>query len=589
MKNSGNAYKRIISNIGLFVSELKGFLLDQYESSVTHTFVDRVGIRKKTLPFRRKALSSIEKIRAVTLYSRIVSSMLAVSSRVYGTFLLTFGLYIMLVYLVKRFALTVDFGSFSDVLLSCCMMLSALPIFFVDRSMSSLIRSSRFTNYIITKIIGIRPAKLKANEKNGSGYITALILGLLCGSLTIFYSPFKILLVIAIILAVMIVFASPESGVTLLLLLLPFLNNTSLVCAVSVVLASLAWKTFTLKRTLHFKSIDYAVLLFSALVLVFGILSLRWPDGIVSSLKLLAFIMSFFAVTQLVTNSDMFYCCIRSMLVGNLLASVITLIQFLPSVEAVPYTQYIVINFTPEYSVVMMIVISLPLLLGRLYYTSSKTVATIAFLISVAAIALSKPDSYWFVAVAVFFVTLYAVSKRGFLIVLFLSLTGVAATNYFIADSLRASALETLTVVFAPLKELFENAFNTTHLFEGVGFGEVSYRFVNTTADKLATLPKSTFSYVLASGGVMTALTYMFVLFGTAVNSINAMVYGNDKKLKIMIKVLSCSIFGLLLESVYENIFSGGAMTLMFWLLLGLICTGNNILENQVSRDVYIV
>ena len=55
--------------------------------------------------------------------------MLSASSRVYGTFLLTFGLYILLIFLVKRFAFSEMGEDQSDVILACGLILAGLPIF----------------------------------------------------------------------------------------------------------------------------------------------------------------------------------------------------------------------------------------------------------------------------------------------------------------------------------------------------------------------------------------------------------------------------------------------------------------------------
>lgn len=589
MNDSGNAYKRIVSSICQAVSEFKEFIGDQFKASATNSMIERTGIVKQSIDLRRKAVRSIEQTKFAKAYYTLSSNMLAVSSRVYGTFLLTFGLYIILVYLVKHFAFSEMGEELADIVLSGAMILAALPIFIIDRSLSSLLRSSRLTGYLLTKVFGIRSAMLKPCESTGKGYVAALILGLVCGSLTIFFSPFSVLTLLVVILAVMVVLGSPEFGVTLLLFLIPFLNDNALLFAVSVVLVSLLFKVFTLKRTLHFKGIDYAVLLFCVLVFFFGVFSYRQPSGIKSAISLFTFALSYFAVSQLVTTSQMFFCCVRSFLISNLITSIITLLQFLSGVEAIPYTEYIAINFQSDYSVVMLIVVALPLLLGRIYYASSKMIATIALLIATFAIALLPPDSYWLTAVVVFFISLFVISKKGFLVVFFIAFAGIAAYNFFLSEEMRLASVEIINTVLHPFKALINSeAMLFTHSFEGVGFGNSSYIFANIS-NELQTVPSpiSSFSYLFTSGGIITALTYVVILVTNAVNSVSACYNGTSKRLKIMVKVFSCSAIGMIIEGFSRNYFIGDRLTLFFWLIFGLIAAGNNCLEKEDTVDAY--
>ncbi|MBP3388112.1 MAG: hypothetical protein J6L23_06190 [Clostridia bacterium] len=590
MNSSGGEYKRIVSSICNAVSGFCEFLGEQFNSSALNSAIERLGLGTRSIELRRKCVRAIEKTTVAKAYSGLVSNMLSASSRVYGTFLLTFGLYILLIFLVKRFAFSEMGEDQSDVILACGLILAGLPIFIIDRSISTLLRSSKITSYLLTKVFAVRGATLKPCEKTGVGYVASLILGLLCGSLTIFFSPLTIFLILVVVLMAMLVLASPESGVALLFMLLPFLDTLPLLFAVIIVLLSLIRKVLSLKRTLHFKAIDYTVLIFSFLVLVFGTLSFRIPDGFKNSMILLVFVLSYFAVTQLVVNNETFYCCIRSFLLGNLITSLITILQFISSIDHVPYSKYIIINFTPEYSVVMLIVIALPLMLGRMQYASSKLVAATAFLLTTAALVLCPPDSYWFVAIITFFVAVFTVSKKGFLVVLFITLASVAAGNFFLPESIRATVIDSLLQMIEPYKAYFNAPYATyTHLFEGVGYGDVSFNFSTVMLDPTTVQkPISSLSYLLSSGGVVTALSYLSILVGVIMNTMTSLHRGIKRKMKTIIKMLSCALFAMLLESTCRNYQGGNTLTLMFWLVLGLMVAGNNCLDKEDSVNSYI-
>lgn len=590
MNDSGSEYKRIISSVCNATSGFCEFLGEQFKNSAFYSAIERAGIKTRSIDLRRKYVKKIENTPFAKAYTSLISNMLAASTRVYGTFFLTFGLYILLVFLVKKFAFSEMGEEFGDVILACGMILAGLPIFFVDRSISMLLRTSKITNYILTKLFAVRPAMLKPCEKKNVGYVAALILGLVFGSLTIFFSPLKIFMVIVVALMIMLVLASPESGIALLCLLLPFMDETPLLVAVCAILVSLLWKVFTLKRTFHFKTIDYAVLTFALFVFVFGLLSYRQPDGLKSALTLGVFILSYFAVTQLAVNNETFYCLIRSFLVGNLITSLMTLLQYVSNIEYVPYSEYIVIDFIPKYSIMMVLVVALPLLLGRIQYASSKLVAGITFLFTVAALILNEPDSYWMTALVVFFVAVFLVSKKGFLVVLFISFASVAVCNFFLPEAVKTIVGGAFASMLEPYKIMFaSNSTTFTELFSGVGFGDASFKFSTSELDpSIVQKPIGSLAYILSSGGIVTVMSYLFVLVGTALNTVNSLSRSNNKKMKIITKMLSCSMFAMLIESLCRNFQTGGTETLMFWLVLGLIVAGNNCLDKEDTVDVYM-
>ena len=184
---------------------------------------------------------------------------------------------------------------------------------------------------------------------------------------------------------------------------------------------------------------------------------------------------------------------------------------------------------------------------------------------------------------------LFAISKKGFLAVLFILFAGVAACNFFMSEEMRTMITGMLGNVIEPYKAIFESEhIYTSNLFQGVGFGSISYRFANVSADiNSVTSPISSFAYLLTSGGVITAITYIAVLLTCGVTTISAVHNGTNKRLKIVIKAMTCSMLGLLIEGICRNHFAGDRTTLIFWLILGMLMAGNNCLEKEDTVDAY--
>ena len=205
-----------------------------------------------------------------------------------------------------------------------------------DVKMGSVILSTFFERVLGTK--GELTEELRnrnSDLRNGVLYNRLLhsvliLLGIGCGVLSAFISPFWILLVLAVLLLGATVIGTPEAGLILTVFLLPFfslfgqysalysggksfeslsevaasIGLPTLILAACVLLTAVSFfiKVLRKKRLFHFKLIDAAVLLVAAVVAVYGFLPNPSAGSLIETLLFITFMTIYFLTSNLLRN-----------------------------------------------------------------------------------------------------------------------------------------------------------------------------------------------------------------------------------------------------------------------------------------------
>lgn len=320
----------------------------------------------------------VESSGIVGAYRRGINGILCSQVRDIGVFLLSFGLFSLISTLLKAFMF--DYVSDATELSFICvaaMLIISLPMLFSKRSVASKLSESAAFSSLLSGLLGISPLALRTKLMPRAHSAIALALGTVAGSLSFVFQPVNILWTVLLATGAMTVLYSPESGLLLAIILLPFAPYTAVRIVATASAVSYLLKLLRGKRNMSISATDSVVLLFAAAcICAFG------PGQAAS---LFAASLVYLLAVNLLRSSDLFEKGINALSVGLFLPSFFAATSSVCALFGVTLTDYIpAITFFESDSVAMITLVSAPVSLFALHKSKRRltTVASLLFFIS---------------------------------------------------------------------------------------------------------------------------------------------------------------------------------------------------------------
>lgn len=320
----------------------------------------------------------VESSGIVGAYRRGINGILCSQVRDIGVFLLSFGLFSLISTLLKAFMF--DYVSDATELSFICvaaMLIISLPVLFSKRSVASKLSESAAFSSLLSGLLGISPLALRTKLTPRAHSAIALALGTVAGSLSFVFQPVNILWTVLLATGAMTVLYSPESGLLLAIILLPFAPYTAVRIVATASAVSYLLKLLRGKRNMSISATDSVVLLFAAAcICAFG------PGQAAS---LFAASLVYLLAVNLLRSSDLFEKGINALSVGLFLPSFFAATSSVCALFGVTLTDYIpAITFFESDSVAMITLVSAPVSLFALHKSKRRltTVASLLFFIS---------------------------------------------------------------------------------------------------------------------------------------------------------------------------------------------------------------
>ena len=275
-------------------------------------------------PMRRVVSRRLDECCAVNLVRRLTDYLLRCRLRVYGTFLLTFG-----IYAAATFLLTLlgegSAPSLSDVLVALCCMGAAIPLLLSEQTLSEALLSSAL-GMRLAAILGIRRESLRAEGKTGRSNL-AFIAGMVLGSLTLFVPTLYVAAAGLALFAAYRVFATPELGVLTLFFAMPFLPTMLLVALVCYTALCYAVKLLLGKREFHLLPVDAAALAFAVCLGFAGLFSFS-AGSRKPALVLICFLLGYILTVSLIRTREWLKRCTWASVAAASLVSLYGIYQY---------------------------------------------------------------------------------------------------------------------------------------------------------------------------------------------------------------------------------------------------------------------
>ena len=282
---------------------------------------------KKT---RRTIAKALESSPFVSVTPKIADFLLRVSLRDYGIALLTLAIFTCGIFFMQD--LTHIFSSSLMFLITgIAMGVIALPMLLSKKSLSRSLIQSKATYMLLFKFLGASEENYTASADQSihTSPSIALISGMILCVISYFIGPLWTIGIIFIIYFAYQVLLTPEMGIIIVILALPF--NSYLIMSVMGLYVSFCYaiKCVVGKRTFKFEYIDFWVIVMM-LVLVYSVfVSFDFYSSMKDMLYMLCLILSFFMVSNLIRSKEWYKRCILAICTSSTVASAIAIAQFI--------------------------------------------------------------------------------------------------------------------------------------------------------------------------------------------------------------------------------------------------------------------
>ena len=243
----------------------------------------------------------IEESLLLRLFGRSIKRLFRYRLRTFGFFIATFGLYTAAFSLVQVLLAgeNITIPEHPELLFAMGLICFSLPLLLSKATLWEALCGTP-AGGLILEILGYTPDQVRLLGAGGpAGRMSAaFILGILCGVLTFFISPWWIPAALVVLLYACLVLYKPEIGVLTLFFAMPFLPTMALAGLVIYIFFCYALKLLRGKRSIHVEPLDVMVMAFAVVLFFGGTISLS-SGSLKPALLFICFLMGYFEVVWL--------------------------------------------------------------------------------------------------------------------------------------------------------------------------------------------------------------------------------------------------------------------------------------------------
>lgn len=292
-------------------------------------FRDMGGFVKWLHKLRLKFSEGIETSFFHGLFDKLCLAFITTSLKYFGNFLLSFSFYSIVIGFVRSFIPVFSVPDLSFFVVCGCIIILALPLVSSKQSLAKALTTGRISRLLIFEVFGYKDEMFEHPQKKSKLRANVAILsGMAAGLLTFAFHPIY-LVVFAVMLALMLmIFSSPEVGVLLTILMIPFsafFPHSTIALLVFVLISTVSYcvKLVRGKRIFRLEILDLFVIFFSAVMLMSGMITAGGKDSFYSALLSVTLILGYFLTVNLIRTEKWLERC-----VGALTAS-LTVVAFM--------------------------------------------------------------------------------------------------------------------------------------------------------------------------------------------------------------------------------------------------------------------
>lgn len=602
------------------VGGLFGYIFSSYYSELSayhngfifHNFKSGSKLRRVLRSIRGYLSRSFETSFALRKLRRGVCGLADVSAKTYGRFAFSFGIYTLLFYFIKLLVPTLGVANTDNLYIGIIICIVSIPLFTSDGSLAEIAFTSRITKFIFSDAFGYRDEafehKNPTNRRSSSA--KPMFLGLTLGVLTFFINPMIIIGLIAIFVAVSLIVISPEIGVLLSLLGLPFFSLVEYPAILLTVITLITTVSYCIKlirgkRVIRFEIIDFAVVTFIAILYFSGRITVGGYSSYLSALIACYMMLGYFLVANLVRTWKWLHRCIYALVISGTITAAIGVLQYALGFAVndwldVDYFGNIYGRATatfdnPNYlAAYLAIVFPFALyLFTRVKGIRSKLLSAISCILIVFCTVFTWCRAAWIAMIACFIIYLVIITRKSFKYFLAVfAATPLAA--FLVPDNVLQRFLSignladssTLYRVYT-WRSCMELA--SDYLWGGIGYGQSAFERIYPqyayAGIEAAVHSHNLYLQIVITTGIGGIICFALVAFFFAQNCLSYVNSPYDRSSSLITSASLMSVISMLIMGLFDFVWYNNSVFFMFWvaLALGVACT--RVGTRELARD----
>ncbi len=592
----GQRLRSAIANsaIGHFASSYDS-VNDTFHDSVTYTALSRVVRFEKLSKWRNQTAYAFDNSFTRRSAMSFTRALRHCSVRFWGVLMLTFSLYVVLMYLIRKFGGFFHSASTSYLVVGGVLLLLSVPLLFdKKRTLGRALLDSSFFSWLLFDFFELRYESFRDTASLQNKTSTAFILGMALGCLTFFVSPLWIILFLGLLLYLYMALVSPESAFLVTLFALPLLSffehpTVALCVLVLCILLGYAFKVFRKKRVFHFGMLELSVALF-ILCIFFG--GMRNAGDKVSSESLVMTLLAcgFFLALNLLRTKDMIKHAARALALSGVICAMFGIAE---SVLGMASLDWLDIEMFSSIKGRAVSFFENPNVLGTyLCICAPLSLAVMSF-------SLEVKKTRWFIGFCAIIVCSVLTWSRGAWIGIIVSVLVMLATtrHFFVTVFSVALCLpfaayiipSSVTERFVSIGDLADSStayrmniwrgcFDMAHEygFGGIGVGEDAFnrmypQFAIAGTDA-AQHAHSLWLQILIMLGICGFILFAVMLFFFAQRAFSGLKVDSDKDMRYLLAACFSGVVGILVCGLFDYSWYNYRVYFVFFAVMGLAC-----------------
>ena len=517
--------------------------------------------------------------------------------RFYGVMLLTFSLYVVLMYLIRRFGMFYT-APMSYIVVSIVTALISLPLVFEkEKTLGAALLESKFFSWLLFDFFELRYENFRNKSKPIRRTSVAFILGMVFGCLTFFVSPVALILVGGLVLFFYVSLVSPEASLLISLFSIPFLSyfdhpTAVLGVLVGCMIIGYTVKVFRRKRLFYTGILETFVLLFM-LVLFFS--ATRNASGAVSAdaLGYVVLLCGFFLSANLLRTKSMIMHAVRAFALSSVVCAFYGIAEYFLGrasfdwldADMFGYISGRAVSFFENPNVLgtyLCFGAPLTLALMSISHAKNKTRWFVGFVAIVICSVLTWSRGTWIgLAVSVFMMIacnkrLFSFSLCSLLCIPFASYlipSGITERVMSIGDMADSSTMYRLNIWRGCFDMLGEYG------IAGIGTGDAAfarlYPKYAVSGAETAYHSHSLWMQLLLTLGICGFVIFLLMMMFFYQKSLTSLKNNEDRELKHVIAASMSGVSGLLVAGLFDYTWYNYRVYFVFFMIMGFVSACN--------------
>lgn len=546
-------------------------------------------------PMRYRVASALTSSPISLLFTKLLDILRYTETRIYGVLFGTFGLYTILVYVVRHFAFSAAGNDLVSLITGVATLFFSLLLLFSKRPLCITLQESRILDFLLYRTAGLRRQPAGKRVRHTINPTVAFLLGSALGITGFFMHPLYLPIGIFGISLFFLLLFSPELCMFSAIALAPFMifaeRPTVFLCAL-VLIGAVGYflKVLLGKRLFSVEPLDFAVLF---MLLAYLLASIFTYGGQASTMRALAcatLLCGYFLTVNLFNSPALISRAVSTLVVSGTAVALIGLLQQFTGnaiadwLDSAAY-DYISGRITsvfgnPNILAVYLIMI-LPFVTVTLLRKGAplrRFTAFLVFAIFMAAIVYTWSRGAWIGVIASFALLMFSCSPATIYLLLPVAagvpfLLRLAASP--IADRLASSTSLADSSVSYRL-HLWRGTLNMVgdHLLGGIGVGEEAFAAVYPyyAVSGMESAPHAHNLYLgyLAEFGIVGLLLLLLFIVLFFQRTLTHQHEEENPMLRLLSVAATCSVFAVLVNGFTDHVFYNSRIFFLFFVVVGL-------------------